>query len=147
MRPFDPRTIFLAKHAQHIVLIHFPVALFTIGVVFDAIARWRKSHELITAAQYNFLAAALSAPIAVLTGFLAWRWQLEGQQFRGILLWHAAGALISTVLIWAVWWIHRRELRAPQMRQHGVLAVQIITLAFIGATAHLGGFLSGVNGP
>ena len=26
--PFDVRTIVLAKHAQHVVLIHFPLALF-----------------------------------------------------------------------------------------------------------------------
>jgi uncharacterized membrane protein YozB (DUF420 family) len=32
--PFDLKTILLAKHAQHVVLIHFPIALFTIGVLF-----------------------------------------------------------------------------------------------------------------
>jgi hypothetical protein len=26
--PFDPKTVFLAKHAQHVVLIQFPIALF-----------------------------------------------------------------------------------------------------------------------
>jgi hypothetical protein len=26
--PFDLKTILLAKHTQHVVLIHFPVALF-----------------------------------------------------------------------------------------------------------------------
>ena len=29
---FDLRTILLAKHAQHVVLIHFPIALFMTGV-------------------------------------------------------------------------------------------------------------------
>ena len=27
INPFDPKTVFLAKHAQHVVLIHFPIAL------------------------------------------------------------------------------------------------------------------------
>jgi hypothetical protein len=27
MNPFDIRTVVLAKHAQHVVLIHFPIAL------------------------------------------------------------------------------------------------------------------------
>ena len=30
---FDLRTVLLAKHAQHVVLIHFPIALFITGVV------------------------------------------------------------------------------------------------------------------
>ena len=28
MHPFDLKTIVFAKHAQHVVLIHFPIALF-----------------------------------------------------------------------------------------------------------------------
>ena len=35
VNPFDIRTALLAKHAQHVVLIHFPIALFTAAVAFD----------------------------------------------------------------------------------------------------------------
>ena len=31
VNPFDLKTVLLAKHAQHVVLIHFPIALFTGG--------------------------------------------------------------------------------------------------------------------
>ena len=44
MNPFDPKAVLLAKHAQHVVLIHFPIALFLTGVAFDFAARddsWR----------------------------------------------------------------------------------------------------------
>jgi len=43
MHPFDIKTIFFAKHAQHVVLIHFPIALFIIGVVFDFLGQWKGS--------------------------------------------------------------------------------------------------------
>jgi uncharacterized membrane protein len=33
-----PKTVLLAKHAQHVVLIHFPIALFITAVFFDLIA-------------------------------------------------------------------------------------------------------------
>ena len=33
--PFDWRSVLLARHAQHVVLIHFPIALFITGVLFD----------------------------------------------------------------------------------------------------------------
>jgi hypothetical protein len=46
MNPFDLRTILLAKHAQHVVLIHFPIALFISGVVFDLLSRGKRVSQL-----------------------------------------------------------------------------------------------------
>jgi len=42
MHPFDVTTTLFAKHAQHVVLIHFPIALFIIGVFFDFLAQWKR---------------------------------------------------------------------------------------------------------
>ena len=39
LNPFDLNTVLLAKHAQHVVLIHFPIALFIAAVAFDLIAQ------------------------------------------------------------------------------------------------------------
>jgi uncharacterized membrane protein len=38
LHPFDLKAALLAKHAQHVVLIHFPIALFIAGVTFDFLA-------------------------------------------------------------------------------------------------------------
>lgn len=38
MNPWNIRSVLLAKHAQHVVLIHFPIALFLTGVLFDVAA-------------------------------------------------------------------------------------------------------------
>jgi uncharacterized membrane protein len=35
VNPFDIKTVVLAKHAQHVVLIHFPIALFITAVAVD----------------------------------------------------------------------------------------------------------------
>jgi uncharacterized membrane protein len=35
VNPFDIRTVLLARHAQHVVLIHFPIAVFIVAVAFD----------------------------------------------------------------------------------------------------------------
>ena len=44
MSPFDLKAALTARHAQHVVLVHFPIALFLAGVAFDLAARWtRKS--------------------------------------------------------------------------------------------------------
>jgi uncharacterized membrane protein len=50
VHPFDIKAALLAKHAQHVVLIHFPVALFMVGVAFDFLARWTKRQALAAAA-------------------------------------------------------------------------------------------------
>jgi uncharacterized membrane protein len=108
VNPFDPKTVLLAKHAQHVVLIHFPIALFIAGVAFDVLGHWRKEALLAAAASYNFLAAALMTVPTVITGLLAWQWQLEGERLKGILLQHLVLGSGSTLLIWIVWWIHYR---------------------------------------
>ena len=87
-RLFDPRTVLLAKHAQHVVIIHFPIALFLAGVTFGLLGTWRKRALLEEVAYYNLLAAAWSTLPALATGLMAWRLQLEGQKLRGLLLLH-----------------------------------------------------------
>src|SRR2546423_4885839 len=55
LNPFDPKTVLLAKHAQHVVLIHFPVALFISGVVFGWIGQWKARRGLQDAGYYKLL--------------------------------------------------------------------------------------------
>jgi uncharacterized membrane protein len=40
MNLLDLRTVFFARHAQHIVLVHFPIAAFITAVGFDYAAQW-----------------------------------------------------------------------------------------------------------
>ena len=147
INPFDIKTVLLAKHAQHVVLIHFPIALFISAVAFDFIAQWTKRIGLTDAAYYNLLLAAISTIPVLATGVLAWQFQLEGQKVKGILLLHIVFACLSSVIIWVVWWVHfharRREGALPSYR----LALEILGVGLVALTGHLGGFLSGVNTP
>jgi uncharacterized membrane protein len=147
VNPFDLKTTLLAKHAQHVVLIHFPIALFITAVAFDLIAQWTKRRGLATAAYYNLLAAAISTVPVLATGLLAWQFQLEGKKMKGILLLHLVLACLSTVMIWLVWWVHcrarRRTVNLPSYR----LALEVLGVGIVALTGHLGGFLSGVNLP
>src|SRR5580698_1238276 len=114
MNPFDLRAALLARHAQHVVLIHFPIALFITGVAFDVIALWKGSRTLAVAAYYNVLAAAISAVPAVATGLLAWQLQMDGARLRGNLRLHLILALLSSAAIWLVCSFHFRAQRKPQ---------------------------------
>lgn len=146
--PFDLSTIALAKHAQHVVLIHFPIALFITAVAFDYLALWTNRKALAAAAYLNLLLAAASTVPAVVTGFAAWQWALEGQTLKGLLLLHLILGCISSVLIWLVCWIHWRVRRHPAaVLPTYRLPIEAVAVLLVGLTGHLGGFLSGVNGP
>jgi uncharacterized membrane protein len=146
--PFDPKTVVLAKHAQHVVLVHFPIALFLTAVAFDFAAQRTKSIALAIVARYNFMIAAVATVPVLISGLLAWRWQLEGHKLKGVLLQHLVLGAASSLLIWVVWLIHSRAAR----RRDGSLPAYRLVIEMLGAlmvalTAHLGGFLSGVNVP
>jgi uncharacterized membrane protein len=147
LHPFDFKAAVLAKHAQHVVLIHFPIALFIAAVAFDVIAQWTKRRGLVEAAYYNLLGAAISTFPVLATGILAWQFQLEGQKLKGTLLLHLVLACISSGMIWLVWWVHfrarRRDAALPRYR----FPIELLAVGMVALTGHLGGFLSGVNGP
>jgi uncharacterized membrane protein len=147
LNPFDPKSVLLAKHAQHVVLIHFPIALFIAGVGFDCFAQWTKRPGARDAAYLNLLLAAVSTVPVLITGLLAWQFALDGQKLKGILLLHLIFAAFSTMLIWVVWAIHFRERRRGTALPTYRLAVELVAVAVVAATGHLGGFLSGVNAP
>ena len=123
VNPFDLKTVVLAKHAQHVVLIHFPIALFLAAVAFDLIAQWTKRLGLADSAYYNLLVAAISTLPVLVTGILAWQFQLEGQKLKGILLLHLVLAWVSSGVIWLVWWVHFRARR--QMKSYRITASQL----------------------
>jgi len=148
VNPFDIRTIVLAKHAQHVVLIHFPLALFVAAVAFDYLAQWTRNQALASAAYFNLLLAAISALPTIATGLAAWQWALEGETLKGILLLHLVLGCGSSVLIWVVAWIHWRARRRPVVQLSNYrLPVEAFGVLLVALTGHLGGFLSGVNAP
>lgn len=145
--PFDLRTLLFARHAQHVVLIHFPIALFVSGVALDLLSLGRIVSRFATAAYINLAIAAVTVVPAAATGLLAWQFALDGHRLKGILLWHFACGLASTVLILTSWWNQSRSRKTASGLLPGYrLAIELLGVAVLGLTAHLGGFLSGVNG-
>lgn len=148
VNPYDLKTLLLAKHAQHVVLIHFPIGLFVMGVALDFLAQQTRRPQLAAAAYYNLAIAAITAIPTLITGVIAWRWALEGQQLKGVLLTHMLMACLSSILIWTAWFIHMRALGKPGKMLPGYrLPIELGAVAILAFTGYLGGFLSGVNLP
>ena len=66
--PFDVKAALLAGHAQHPVIVHFPIALFIASAVFDILAIWRKEPALAAVGYFNLVAAAITIPFTIATG-------------------------------------------------------------------------------
>jgi len=145
--PFDLKAALLAGHAQHPVIVHFPIALFIASAVFEALAVWRKQPLFATVAYYNLVGAALSIPFTIATGLGAWQWQLEGATLKGNLRLHLVFALTTAAIIIALYWKRFRLRSKGQQPGMAYFALMTFGLLMITLTGHLGGILSGVESP
>ena len=104
--------------------------------------------QLKAVAEFNLRAAALMAIPVLATGLLAWQWQLKGQRLKGVLQMHLILGCCSAALCWLVVVLRKRQWSAENSSLpslHGFL--ELAAVAVVALTAHLGGFVSGVNLP
>ncbi len=145
--PFDLKAALLAGHAQHPVIVHFPIALFIASAVFDILAIWRKQPVLAAVGYFNLVGAALTVPLAIATGLGAWRWQFEGATLKGNLRLHLICALTTAVLILGLCWVRLRLRAKGKSTSASYFVVMALGLMMITLTGRLGGILSGVETP
>lgn len=145
--PFDVKAALLAGHAQHPVIVHFPIALFIASAVFDVLAIWRKQPTLAAVAYFNLVGAAITVPFAIATGLGAWQWQLEGAKLKGNLELHLICGLTTASLILILCWLRSRLRAKGDSPRAFYFAVMALGLMMITLTGHLGGIVSGVEAP
>jgi uncharacterized membrane protein len=108
---------------------------FFVSLISEKSARWN-----------SLFAGVMSIPTAA-TGILAWRWALPGQHLKGILRWHLLLGCAVFFALWLTVWLHfRLRARAGTGNSSAILATELTVCAMVSPTAHLGEFLSGVNG-
>ena len=144
---FDLKTALLARHAQHPVIVHFPIALFIASAVFEILAVWRKQPVLASVAYFNLLGAAISIPFTIATGLAAWQFQLEGETLKGNLRFHLVFAITTAAIVLTLFWKRYRLRTNGESPRAGYFTVMAVGLAAITLTGHLGGILSGVEAP
>ena len=145
--PFDVKAALLAGHAQHPVIVHFPIALFIASAVFEILAIWRKQPLLAAVAYFNLVGAAITVPFAIATGLGAWQWQLEGAKLKGNLELHLICGLTTALLILVLCWLRSRLRAKGDSPRAFYFAVMALGLMMITLTGHLGGIVSGVEAP
>jgi len=129
-----------------VVLIHFPIALYLSATMFDVCGRVFRKSGLAEVARWNFLFAAVMSIPAAATGVLAWQWALEGKHLEGILLLRLLLAPATVIGLWVTVWLRSwRKKRPKEAAPVLLLLIEAGVCSMVGLSAHLGGFLSGVN--
>jgi uncharacterized membrane protein len=142
---FDLKVALLAKHAQHIVVIHFPIALFCAAFLFDLAGYIRRRRLLTMVAYYNLIFAAAASLAAAGTGIAAWQLIYDGGPLRGVLLYHLVSAVLTVCGVCGLALYRFRLHRTPDEQPGRVyLGLAFAVLLGVVITAHLGGILSGV---
>jgi uncharacterized membrane protein len=133
------------KHAQHPAVVHLPIGVFIISLLFDVLAVFRKDRNLALAGYYNLTAAAITSLMALGTGLFAWWFAFGHAALQGVLLYHLVLACVTSVLIWTLWWMRFRSADKAAPASRAYLGLALVAFVTISITGHLGGDLTGVN--
>ena len=134
------------KHAQHPAIVHFPIALYYVSLLFDLLAWRRQDRVLAAAAKFNLILAAISALFSVATGLLAWQFAYGGVALQGMILYHLVLGIVTTVGILSMCWMRtRKSVGNNLVPGKFYLAFGLLLAVVVMITGHLGGNLTGVN--
>lgn len=137
---FSPKTLLFPDHGQHPVFVHFPIALFLMSVVLDILWMRKRQESLHQAAYFNLIAAAITSPLAVISGLISWQVRLRGAPLEGLLLNHLLLGISTSILLFALWGVRVQNNKKPaaaSVRLYVILSVLLMIL--ISLTGHLGG--------
>jgi len=134
------------KHAQHPAIVHFPIALYYVSLLFDLLAWRRQDRILAAAAKFNLILAAISSLFSVATGLLAWQFAYGGVALQGMILYHLVFGIVTAVGILAMCWMRtRKSVGNNLVPGKFYLAFGLVLAVVVMITGHLGGNLTGVN--
>ena len=129
----------LLGHPIHPMLIVFPLGLFIMAVVFDAIYLWRGSPILPTLAYWNIGAGVVGGLLAAVFGVIDWLAIPSGTRAKRIGLLHGASNVV-VVVTFALIWLMRGD--APGYAAGtGFFLLEVATLVLASVAGWLGGEL------
>ena len=145
--PFSFKSLFFPSHAQHPIIVHFPIALFVFSFFLDIFGIRTGNRNLNAAAYYNLIAAAITGVISVVTGLIAWKFARGGVPLTQDkwLMFHLILGVLTTILIAILWGLRAKTSRDPMgLPGRTYIILALITMAVISLTGHLGGVVSGI---
>lgn len=126
----------------HILIIHFPIALLTMGGFFEVVNMLRRKSLLDPIIRIMIAFGALSSIVAVTLGLMnAIEAQYSGT-LASILWWHRALGIVAMIAALATWVLVEKRSRIKSESGYKPARIAILSTAMlIAITAHFGGSL------
>jgi len=128
----------------HPLLVHFPIALFSTGLLFDIMAILLNNEELDHAGFWTMLMALVSSPFTIITGIIAF--QEEGSLLDLFQFQHGILELISISFLVFLFWArikYQLDFRYSNLKRNIYLFFHIIAVCALFYGAHLGAQTAG----
>ena len=127
----------------HLLVIHFPIALLSIAVLFDFLFYFTKKEDLVGASWWTMFFGVISCFVAVITGFVSD--SLYEHLFSTFPLWenHGIVQIVSFLLFILLFYmkIYQSKIIKHYPVMYLVISGVFVLILFYGA--HLGAVLSG----
>jgi len=123
----------------HPLLVHFPIALFSTGLLLDILSKLLNNEELDHAGFWTMLMALISSPFTIIAGIFAFMEEgswLDLYQFQ-----HGILVLISTLLLLVLFWARIKfqlDFRYSSLKRNIYLSLHILAVGILFYGAHLG---------
>ena len=123
----------------HPLLVHFPIALFSTGLLLDILSKLLNNEELDHAGFWTMLMALISSPFTIIAGIFAFMEEgswLDLYQFQ-----HGILVLISTLLLLVLFWVRIKfqlDIRYSNLKRNIYLFFNILAVGILFYAAHLG---------
>ena len=128
----------------HPLLVHFPIALFSTGLLFDILARLLNNEELDHAGFWTMLLGLVSSPFTIIAGIIAY---LEEGSFLNIFIFpHGMLEIISTLFLLGLFWARIKfqlEIRYSDLKKYLYLLLHVLAVGILFYGAHLGAKVAG----
>ena len=123
----------------HPLLVHFPIALFSTGLLLDILSKLLNNEELDHAGFWTMLMALISSPFTIIAGIFAFMEEgswLDLYQFQ-----HGILAFISTLFLLVLFWTRIKfqlDFRYSNLKRNIYLSLHILAVGILFYGAHLG---------
>lgn len=129
---------FPPKNAFHPAIVHFPIALFVVGLLLDFVGMVRGIKSMLIAGWYNIVLGAVSSLAGIATG--VWAMGLLKLPYRGLIFDHLKYAIVATVCMWLMvaMRVHRHEKMqlGARLIYYALATACLLSISWAG---HLGG--------
>ena len=128
----------------HPLLVHFPISLFSMGLLFDILAQILKKDDLALVGFWTMCMALISSLFTIISGLIAFLNQ--GSFFDLLYFTHGVLQLIAILILFILFVIRIRfqiDLRYSIVKRNIYFSLHIIAVCILFYAAHLGAITAG----